>query len=350
MIQAAQQIDAPRRVLIIKPSALGDVVTALPVLRGLRRSFPRAHISWLVSDTCAPLISHDSQLDEVIIFHRKKLGRAWRSVSAAAELGKLLLGMRMGRFDWVIDLQGLLRSGLLIAATRAPLRAGFADASEGAWVFYTKRSCPRPIHTVERNIALARRLGIDARPADMTLEVSPGGREFAETFCGDYALAAGQYVLCVPPTTWPSKLYPVRHWRKVITELSRRLPVVLIGAPGDRQLCRQVAQVAGSGVIDLSGQTTVEQMVGVIACSGGVVCCDSAAKFVASAVGVGCVTLIGPTRAERTGPYPTGRAIVAEISCQGCLKRKCYHITCMQTIGPGDVISAAGQMLDARKI
>ena len=86
-------------------------------------------------------------------------------------------------------------------------------------------------------------------------------------------------------------------------------------------------------------------MVGLIAASGGVICCDSSAKFIAPAVGVDVVTLIGPTRVERTGPYLRGRPVVADVACQGCLRKQCRHITCMESIDPEAVIAAAGEML-----
>jgi len=345
---ASGQLPAPDRVLIIKPSALGDVVTAAPVLRGLRRSFPRARIAWLLSETCAPLVRHDSALDDVILFERTRLGRAWRSPSAAAALARFLVSLRGGRFDWVIDLQGLLRSGLFAAATLAPLRAGFADAREGAWAFYNMRVRPRRPHAVDRNLDLIRRLGVDATGRDMRLEISVSGRNFADAFCSSGHIEPGGFLVCAPTTRWPTKLYPVRHWRTLVSRLSRRLPVVLIGASGDRALCRQVSEDIGPGVIDLAGETAVDEMVGLIAASAGVICCDSAAKFIAPAVGVDCITLIGPTRLERTGPYCGGEAILADVPCQGCLKRRCRHITCMQTIDPFEVISAAHKMLDAK--
>ena len=255
MADSHTQADRPRRVLIIKPSALGDVVTALPVLRGLRRSFPNCHISWLLRDTCAPLVAHDSQLDEVVLFERSRLGRAWRSISAGRALIRLLGALRRGRYDWVIDLQGLLRSGLLSMATRAPVRAGPADASEAGWLFYNQRIELTAEHTVDRNIALARRLGIDARPDDMTLEISPAGEQFVRRVD-----LPERFLVCVPPTTWPTKLYPVARWREVVAELARRVPVVLAGAPGDVEICRQVADGI-DGAMNLAGQTTPDEMV-----------------------------------------------------------------------------------------
>ena len=349
MIAPRQTFRLPRRVLIVKPSALGDVVTAVPVLRGLRRTFPEAHIAWLLSTGCADLLKADEDLDEVILFDRQGLGRIHRPAGAARGLTRLLRALWKGNFDWVLDLQGLLRSGLLSILTQAPLRAGFADAREAAGVFYTHHIQVRPRHTIDRNIALARRLGIDARAEDLTLRVAPEGESFAEEFCRGRGLPRGGFLACVPPTRWATKRYPIRHWRKVLTSLAAEIPVVLLGSPGDRELCQTIAAGMGPDVADLTGRTSIPQMVALIAASAGVLCSDSAAKFIAPAVGVEAITLIGPTRVERTGPYRGGRAIVADVACRGCLKRHCRHMTCMQVIDPDDVISAARQMLSRRR-
>ena len=336
---------APQRVLIIKPSALGDVITALPVLRGLKRTFPHCRVSWLVNDNCAALISHDSDLDEVVGFDRKTMGTAWRSVSAARLVVSFLWNLRRSHFDWVLDLQGLLRSGIFSRATGASVRAGFASAREGASWFYNHRFTPQASHTVDRNIELARHLGIDARSEDMTLQVASEGRQFADEFMAANNLQAGEFLICVPPTRWETKLYPSRHWQRVISAMTERTTAVLMGAPGDRDLCQAAMQDTGPRAINLAGQTGIRELVATIAASGGVICGDSAAALIAPAVGVDSVVLIGPTRPERTGPYGGGRAIVGDVPCRGCLKKRCSHITCMQLIDPDEVIEAAGQML-----
>ncbi|MBI5723841.1 MAG: glycosyltransferase family 9 protein [Planctomycetes bacterium] len=337
----------PKRVLIIKPSALGDVVSAVPVLRGLRRTFPSCHIAWLVRSDCAPLIRHDANLDEVIIFERKKLGKAWKSLIAAAALKELLVKLARGRFDWVLDLQGLIRSGIFAGFTLAPVRAGFARAREGAATFYTHRIRTKARHTIDANIELARAMGIDARPEDLKLAVEPA----AKTSAGQLAekLAGGRkFLICAPTTVWRTKMYPARHWRKVLAELSGRLPVLVIGSPSDRDMrfCREVAEGLGPDVHNICGRTDVAEMVALVASSAGVLCCDSAAKFIAPAVGVDCLCLVGPTRTEHTGPYLRGTAIIADVPCQGCLKKSCPHITCMELIQPQTVVAQALQMIE----
>jgi heptosyltransferase-1 len=339
----------PSKVLLVKPSALGDVVTALPVLRGLRRTVPEARLSWLVATSCQALLEGDPDLDEIIPFDRKTLGRWWHDPRAGAALWRFYRQLRGGGFDWVLDLQGLFRSGLFTHWTRAPLRAGFADAREGGQWFCNHRVSVTAEHTVDRNIELARALGVDARPEDFRLHVSDAGRAFAEEFRAARSLPTRGYLVLVPPTRWPTKIYPVRHWRRVARDLSETLPVVLVGSPAEqeRRLCAAIAKGLGPRVIDLAGQTALPQLVGLIADAAGVIGSDSAAKFIAPAVGVGCITLIGPTRVERTGPYRGGTAITAEVACQGCLQKRCSHITCMESIPPSGVVRAAHAMIAA---
>ncbi len=339
--------EPPKRVLIVKPSSLGDVVTALPVLRGLRRTHPDAHIAWLISTTCSDILKNDPDIDELIYFERKKLGKCWRSPQAFAALLNFKRQLKRGCFDWVIDLQGLARSGIFTSWTKAPLRAGFAGVREGADRFYNRRIEVQAKHTVDRNIELARSLGIDAQPEDMTLSVPPAAEEFVKNFQQTHGLACRDYLICVPPTRWKTKLYPVRYWQRVIADISARLPIVLLGspAPDEMQLCNKVAKGLGQEVINAAGQTGLAEMVALIAGSRGVICCDSAAKFIAPAVGVDAITLIGPTKVELTGPYLKGKALIGDVACQGCLKKKCSHVTCMQAISPNDVIAAALEML-----
>lgn len=337
---------APRKILLVKPSALGDVVTAIPVLRGLRRTFPNSRIAWFIADSCRSLIEQDRDLDDVVIFERARLGRFWRSWPAAKALWQLFTDLKNTRYDWVIDLQGLLRSGLFTGATGSPMRVGFADSREHSDLFYTRLVRVDLPHTVDRNISLARQLGVDARREDFSLQVSGDALQQVRLLMQRHGLDEKKFVICVPPTRWLSKRYPTRHWRKVVASLRQDMPVVLMGSPSqeERGLCQAVAQDQGPGVVDLAGQTNLPQMVAMIASAAGVICCDSSAKFIAPAVGVEALSLLGPTRVELTGPYLRGKSIVAEVPCQGCLRRRCRHNTCMELISPDHVLATARQM------
>jgi len=337
----------PHRVLLIKPSSLGDVVSALPVLRGLRRSFPQARVSWLLTPACAPLLAEDADLDEIVLFDRETLGRWWRSPSAARKLWAFRAALRRGGYDWVIDLQGLLRSALFGRFSRAPVRAGFAQPRERAsqWL-YTHPVATGAAHTVDRNIELARAMGIDARREDFTLRVGPAARQRAGDLMRQAGLTDREFLVLAAPTRWPTKQYPLRHWRQVIRQLKARCPLVLVGSPSERALCEQVADGFTPGVVNLAGRTSVADLAALLSRCAGVICSDSAAMFIAPAVGVEVLALIGPTQPRRTGPYGHGTVLVSPVACQGCLKRRCSHVTCMQLIDPSAVTAAARAMLE----
>src|SRR5882724_4454437 len=155
------------RILIIKPSSLGDVVHALPTVNRIRERFPDARIAWLINDTLAPLLDHSPIIDELIRFPRAE----YANPAHAHHLLGFLRQLRARRFDLVIDLQGLFRSGLMTWATRAPRRIGRSDAREGARLAYTEivtvpdsqtRGTPRSaqvpptnIHAVDRCLLIA---------------------------------------------------------------------------------------------------------------------------------------------------------------------------------------------------
>jgi len=227
------------------------------------------------------------------------------------------------------------------------VRAGFAQPRErAARAFYTHAIQTRAPHTVDRNIELAQALGIDGRGEDFVLRPNPAAAARVQNLLGEAGLADKAFLVLVPPARWPSKRYPVRHWRSVAAKLAGEAPLVLAGSPADRPLCEQVASGLGPGVVNLAGRTGVADLAELIRRSAGVVCSDSAALFIAPAVGAPVVALVGPTQPARTGPYRLGRAIVSSVQCQGCLKRTCSHITCMQLIDPSAVVQAARDMLE----
>ena len=133
----------PSRVCIIKPSSLGDVIHALPILAALRERWPSAHLAWVVNRSFQDVLQGHRDLDELIVYDRAGKGVDPRGLGEPARLFRRL---SRGRFDLTIDLQGLLRSALMTAATGARVRVGMADAREGARWFYTdsRRTPARP--------------------------------------------------------------------------------------------------------------------------------------------------------------------------------------------------------------
>src|SRR5262249_9477786 len=175
----------PRRIVLIKPSALGDVINALPALCALRRRFPRAHITWVVNRSYVPLLQGHPDLDATLPFDRGGSRRGWPGRLRA--LFSFCRQLRAGAFDLAIDLQGLFRSGLMTRATGAPRRVGLAGAREGARWFYTD-IVPDPgvraLHAVERCWLAARALGADG-PKQFRLAIRPEAAGRAEEWLRD---------------------------------------------------------------------------------------------------------------------------------------------------------------------
>jgi heptosyltransferase-1/heptosyltransferase-2 len=350
----------PQRVLIIKPSSLGDVITALPVLRGLRRTFPSCHIAWLVTPACAAVLDGQG-IDEIILFDRQRFGRMLTNSSARAEFARFCRDLRRRQFDWVIDLQGLFRSGFLTGISGAAVKAGFKNAREFAGLFYNRRVATTASHVIDRTVQLGLALGLDVRAEDLELRLTDSGRQFAAEALARHGLTPRGFAILVPGTRGQAKTYPPQHWADLIALLRQHLPVVLVGSPAEKALCEELS-VAGVSpavsdvgrahpIVNLAGQTDLPQLAAVIAAAGVVVCCDSAASWLAPAVGTPFVTLLGPTRPRRTGPWggaptqstalgtpPLGRAVVADVPCAGCLRRRCRKAECMKSITPDRVL------------
>lgn len=338
---------SPQRILLIKPSSLGDVVHALPVLAALRGAHPDAHIAWLVGDRFAPLLENHPLLDEVIRFDRTRLGRMWRSPRVFVEFWRFVARIRRKRFDLVIDLQGLLRSGLLSFFSGAGRRVGFADAREGAWLFYRRRvRCPPSSeHAVERNLAVAEVLGLSVDRPEFPLGLGPSERADARELLSQTAgESIESFMAVVPGARWETKRWPAEKIAALIDRIhAEGLPrCVLLGASGDRQFADQVVASCKTGVVDLAGRTTLRQLVALIDLADRVVCHDSGPMHIAAALDKPTVAIFGPTNPARTGPYsPSAKVVAHPVECAPCYYRECpyQHHHCMRQLDVETVLA-----------
>jgi heptosyltransferase I len=330
----------PGRILIIKPSAIGDVVHALPVLNLLRRRWPAAQVSWLVTPACAGLLERHPQLDEVIRFDRREFGRGWRSPRVAVELLRFMLDLGRRRFDLVVDLQGLFRSGWLAASTRAPYRVGPASAREGAWLFYTHRvpTGPREQHAIERYLTIAEAVGCERGPVEFHFAVDDADRAAVA------ALTPERYAVLLPGANWLTKQWPVERFAGLVTPLRQRLGMesVVAGGPDTVALAARIP-----GAINLAGRTNLRQLVALLERAALVVANDSGPMHIAAALGRPLVTPFGPTNPVRTGPYRRLDSVVrVDIPCSPCYSRRCSHVSCLKWVGVGAVLELAERQMN----
>ncbi len=295
----------PQRILILKPSAIGDIVHALPVLSLARRKWPDARISWLVSTACAGLLEGHPLIDEVIPFERKRFGKGWRKPSAAFGLFQFMSALRARKFDLVIDLQGLFRSGWMAWRSGAPIRVGPREAREFGWLFYTHHATTGfpDGHAVDHNLAIAERLGLGREPVEFVLPIDEPDR----IAVGQLLPLEKRYAVLLPGSSAASKRWPAERFVELVAPLKSRfgLEAVVAGSSSDAQLARNIP-----GSIDLTGKTNLRQLVALLDKADLVIGNDTGPMHIAAALGRPLVGIFGPTDPKHTGPYGRLQTVV----------------------------------------
>lgn len=323
----------PRRVLIVKPSAIGDVVHALPILRLLKNHWPAARFSWLITPACAGIIDGHPLLYEVIRFDRKTYGRDWKKPAVLRQLLRFAAGLRDRRFDVAIDLQGLFRSGWLTFQSAAPVRIGLSDAREFATLFYTHRVSVgrKEQHAIDRYLNVPEALGAGRGPVIFPFASTAADAAFIQQ------RVPPRYALMFPGTNWATKRWPVDRFAALVEPLRQRfgLSTVVGGAPSEVDLASQIP-----ADLDLAGKTTLNQLVELVRNAEVVVSNDSGPMHIAAALGRPLVAPFGPTNAVRTGPYGSMKSVIRlNIACSPCYSRECSHQSCLRKLNLADVLA-----------
>lgn len=365
-----------RRILLIKPSSPGDILHALPVARALRAAYPNAHLAWLVASSFADLLEVEPSIDEVIRFDRKRFGRMWRSAAALHAFVDFIRQLRVRRFDLVVDLQGLFRSGFLAWAAGAATRIGFRDAREAAWLFYTHRLPRRPhaTHAVDRNLAVIEQLRLPLGEPDPRPVFTLADDEAARALLANAGIGGrDEYVVLVPSTRWETKRWPPQRFGELAARLGCRPPTaasqtasqaiapphargeaplraVLVGGRDDVAAADAAARASGGAAVNLCGRTSLRQLAALIAGARMVVTADSTPMHMAAAFGRPLVALFGPTHPCRTGPYRRlGDVLRLGVPCSPCYLRRrseCpYDLRCMNELSVDVVLSEAVKRL-----
>lgn len=354
------------RILLIKPSAVGDVVHAVPTLVELRKRYPAAQIDWLVTPENAELVRHHPALSGVVLFDRRAFRKGLRAWTV---LPTLLRTLRKARYDLAIDLHGQLRSAAFALATGSPVRIGFdrpirrrehaalrrvptrgwAGAREGAWLAYTHRIPIRTleVHAVDRYLWLGDVLGFTPGPAEQTLHLAPEALERAGQLLHECGIGDALFALISPATMWETK-----HWRpEGFAEVARGLvaeglQVVLVGGPSDRELGGRV-QAACPQARDLTGQTSLGVLAALVRRARLCVSNDSGVAHLAVAAGVPLAAVYGPTNPVTVGPYRRPEAVARlNLPCSPCNFRKLVQCpnghACMEQLTAAQVLASVG--------
>jgi len=333
-------IEAAERFLIVRLTALGDVLHALPAVSALRAAHPAARIDWVVERKWGPVLEGSYAINEVIAFDRRSL------LGAAACVNRL----RRTRYTCAIDFQGLYKSAVLALLSGAPSRIGFERGwarEEGAALFYTQRVNPAGRHVAELNYSLAERAGA-ARPAkpDYPLRIPAGGAASVRARLAEHGIE--DYIVVAPGGSWRAKCWPPDRFGEFCREFQKRYarkPVVIQG-PGEQKLVEDVCRAAAP-FAPIVLATSIEELMALLARARCVVAADSGPLHLAAALGAPVVGLYGPTDPARNGPYVPGAVIVSEARPEEIsYKRRLSYSPAMLRITVERVLDAVGRLMD----
>ncbi len=348
--RTAYRLDCrPVKILVLKPSSLGDVVQSLPVARLLRQHLPQAQIHWWLNRELVPLLEGDPDIDAVIPFDRRR----WATPSGWPEAFATLQRARRERYDWVIDLQALARSAVFGWLTDGSYTIGLEDYREGAPLFYD-RSVPRPsphAHAVDWYLAVLREMGIPVHSNFEWLSVRPD----AQTIVDEVWPAEGsRWVALQPGARWLNKRWPVDSFAELAVGLLRSRPdirVAVLGGAGDRALGDEICKRAGSRALNLAGRLTLPTMVAWVRRCALMVTNDTGPMHVAAALRVPMVAVFGPTDPAHTGPYGQLNSVLRlELACSPCQTPTCHFqepMACLRRLPVSVVLEAACRRLNS---
>lgn len=330
------------RILILKPSALGDVVQALPVARLLRRFDHGAEIDWWIESRLAPLLENDPDITRLVLFHRQRWSAPWRWHEAV----RSILELRAARYDLVLDLQALARSSLVAWLSNPKLIVGLDDPREGAPAFYDVR-VPRPsarAHAIDWYLDVLRTIHV---PVEWDFEWIPKKPDAAARFEALMPENETQWVAIQPGGNWTNKRWPPEHFAALVKHVSSVVSTVrfvILGGTTDRTLGRVVCSAAPERCMDMTGNTTLPELVECLRRCVVLVGNDSGPMHIAAALGKPVIAVFGPTDPRRTGPYrQTDRVLQLDLPCVPCMSKRCRisnRMACLRDLSP-DIVARA---------
>ncbi len=336
------------KILILKPSSLGDVVQALPVLRLLKRQLPRSEIYWWIESKLAPLLEGDPDLRGIVRFERHR----WAAPRHWGELASSIRFVRHQEFDWVIDLQCLARSGAFAWAANGKLTVGLDEPREGARAFYDliAHTSRQRMHAVDRYLAILPLLRI---PVDWNFEWLPIRKPAKESIREKWPAAEDtQWLSILPGARWQNKRWPVEAFAELVRQAAGQWPELrfaVLGSAEDQDLGARIRQAVPERCLDLTGRISLTEMVEWIRLSRLVVSNDTGPMHVAAALGRPVVALFGPTAPHRTGPYgQLDHVLQLNLPCVPCLSARCHYakpMECLRALSPGAVFEAVKHRL-----
>lgn len=345
-----EKSDHPMKILIVKLSSIGDVVMATPTARVLREAFPDAYIAWVVERKSADIVVGNPYLDETIVWNRTS-SHGWVRgvVRFSRHVRELKRELRDRHFDVALDLQGLLRSALIMHISGAKIRIGYKDAREFAPLLYTRRVQPNSDASIQqRHLDLLAPLGIQSNDVRMTIPISDEERAFAIDLFKENQLSPEHTIAFCPSTSRTIKHWFNDHWARLGDLLWQQYGIrgLLLGSKADLPLVKDIKSRSAAPLVLAVGETSLKQAGALIEHCVAVVGVDTGLLHIGVAVDKPVVGLFGPHRWKSLVQKPNFVWLTKNFPCSPCRRKPtCENIDCMRAILPEDVISALSPWL-----
>jgi len=339
-------------ILIVKLSALGDVVHTLPSLAALRTLYPEAHISWVIEEAASDLIQDHPLLDRVLLSRRKRWQAHPWAPETRREVRSFFMALRDRPYDLVIDFHGLFKSAILAYLSGGKRRLGYASLQELSGLFYTER-IPEDMdkHAVDRYLDFIRYLGMEDPPVTFPIPAPPGVKERAQTLLMQVGIT-GDFIAINPVALWPTKLWSEEQFASLADQIMGELsiPVLFTGGKDDVPYITRILTALSHHGINLAGCTSLRELAEIYRRARLVITTDSGPMHIAAAVGTKTIALFGPTDPRRTGPYGGGHKVIRlNLDCSPCFRKTCHDRRCMAGITPQMVFIAVSSIINRSK-
>lgn len=348
----------PRKILIVRLSAIGDVVHVLPALRSLRSGFPDSEITWVVEDRAQGIITDHPDLDEVIVFQRKKWQHGIRKISriynTLVEVISFYKKLNRTHYDLVIDFQGNLKSGIMTLIAKSEVKIGFGNGhcKEFNYLFTKQQINPpgKRIHKIEKNLALLRGLNIDTKYQSPGFPVSKTDEEYVSDFIYKNIKETAPIIIIHPCTSkfGSFKQWPILNYAVVADKIleTYNANVVFTWGPGELEVVNEIILNMKHKALAACEATSIKQLIELIRRADLFIGGDTGPLHIASIFGIPTVAIFGPKDPAIYGPY-NDKAIVVrkDLPCSPCSKRTCPKPECMTTILPEEVFHAIEELM-----
>ena len=319
-----------KKILIIKPSSLGDVIHTFPVIAFFKSAIPGVQIDWLINKNISSILDYlDDFLEDKVLFNRS----GFKGMNFIIESCKLVHNIRKKKYDCIIDLQGLLRSSIMTFMGKGKYKVGFSNPKEkiSRFAYNLKIDLPDNIeHAIEKNIYLVSKfLKIDPVVPAFNIPLIKKYKDIIDNVSieVDFKLSDKKYFIVAPGARWNSKRWSTDFFAQtldIISEKSKLIPII-IGTKDEKILSEEIIEKCkNANPVSLVAKTSMIELVELLRNARLILTNDSGPMHIAASLGTNVLALFGATDPELTGPYwPNSKVFQKKEGCIKCFKREC---------------------------